>query len=99
MARSAAVRTSRSQSAVAVAERPTAPPAAKPDLQLYNKNRRPGAAPARTASSRIVEDVAEQIWHTYRRTRDTSEVVMIVAMNQNAILIPSGRSMMLSIVV
>lgn len=34
-----------------------------------------------------------------RMTRETSEVTMMVPMNQDAILTPSGRSMMLAMVV
>ncbi len=77
MARSASVRTTRSSSSVAagsvaIAERETAPPTPKTELHLRNMTRRPGATTSRPASSRIVEDVAESIWHTYRKTRDTN---------------------------
>jgi RNA polymerase sigma factor for flagellar operon FliA len=63
MARSAAARSSRA-SATVVLERPAAP------LTLQPKPTQAGGVTPKPASSRIVEDVPEDIWLTYKRTRD-----------------------------
>ncbi len=64
MARSAAVRSSARATSTVVLERPAAltPVPAKPAQA--------GGATPRPASSRIVEDVPEAIWLTYKKTRD-----------------------------
>ena len=50
-------------------------------------------APARRAARRWMRSSVD------RSTRETSDVTMIVTMNHEAILMPSGRSMMLTTVV
>ena len=65
MARSAALRTSRpAASATVVLERPKAP------TILPTKATQAGGVTPKPASSRIVEDVPDDIWLTYKRTRD-----------------------------
>lgn len=68
MARSAAARSKRSASAVAtVTAEPTSP---RRGRKAEAARPAPAPTPAPTRSARLVEEVAEEIWITYKRTHD-----------------------------